>query len=447
VPSEPPRPGRPALRLCSPTVPSLLPVRVTRSRPSRLADLAFDLARQAGAEPLAAASTEPSFLLVHAPVDPAVRASLLAALHKRLPAPVRAFTPHEAAIWRRQQPATPIRGNLPTPEPDPDAELRRAAALQLDALPIALAARDHAAVAQIAAAHRALLERHAPPTRFPLIPPADAGLRARDAAALGVFHTALSPRMGSVPGDPPPASAPANPPTAALSPLLADLPAQTAGFDALYLHPGPAGRRHAWRLLGVVADDAPLHVAAALRERLTQHVGILRGVDHLPRLRHPVVLTRAALGALLRGRLFGHPTERLAFQQHRVLLRGEDVAVEHLLGAAHTRDDLRAEAAALLDETAALWGSGATAQDADELCFGSWPTLLALVRGTPPVDGSAARQALAASADPALARVGAADVGGWGSEAHTDRTRPTAFLRDWGPTLLRLQEATLEALA
>jgi hypothetical protein len=54
---------------------------------------------------------------------------------------------------------------------------------------------------------------------------------------------------------------------------------------------------------------------------------------------------------------------------------------------------------------------------------------------------------MSGSTDPALSRVGSAASGqGWGDPACVDLSRSRELLREWGPTLLRLQEATVEAM-
>jgi hypothetical protein len=161
----------------------------------------------------------------------------------------------------------------------------------------------------------------------------------------------------------------------------------------------------------------------------------------------PVVLTQGILRAMLRGRLFRRPLRRLSARLHRVVLLGSDPLASHLGGIDASDDDRRSEIGALLHVSSGAWRDS-TAIGAQDLVFGAWPAAL---HHAAHLDPHASQQGIletmARRTDPALARVGSVtNRGGWGDPFAADRGRPDAFLRDWGPALVRLQEVAVESL-
>ncbi len=326
---------------------------------------------------------------------------------------------------------------------------------------------DGVKMGRAAAAHlRDQLEALGSPVRFPPRPGPDAVPAGVLASALGAFSVVFGGEVAIDPGEPlrerdvaasPPARG-ADGIAALFDPLLLDVPRHFGeAVRALYLLPGPLGTRRSWQLVAVVADDAPVHAAAALPRRLRQHVamldaGAVRGA--CGGRAAPVVVTESALAGVVRRRLFGRPTRRLAIRRHRRLLLGTDVLATGdapaFAGPDHVRDDLAAELGSLVAATAACWTRGASGLATTELLFGAWPAVLHLIRtGDPLAPLAAAHEALASSADPAQARTGAAarKLGAaLGDPFAADLSRPKALLRDFGPTLVRLQDASFEAL-
>jgi hypothetical protein len=160
------------------------------------------------------------------------------------------------------------------------------------------------------------------------------------------------------------------------------------------------------------------------------------------------VVTESAIAGVVRRRLFARPLTRLSVRLHRTLLVGSDVLADALEGPDHVGDDLRSELASLVVATASSWTRGGSGLRTTETLFGAWPAVLHLLRGGSPTDPlAAAHQALEASADPVLARVGAAAPKlPLGDPLAADHARPTALLKDLGPALVHLQEAAFEAL-
>ena len=428
----------------------------------------LDRARSAGLEPLVlsrAGATSwagaPEYVVVHQPASPEARAVFLSGDG---PATL-ALTPREFDIWtasslgRATASGDPLWGDrLPVAEED-DVEgrrrrLRSASRLWWHAVPNALGRDGHGAEAE-ANALRAICERETLPSRFPPIPPPGADADTLHAATLGVVHATFAGEVAPDTGaqiDPDATAAPPRtlaPLLELLRPLVADLPRHVhADLLSLHLVPGPWGTRHAWQLLAVVADDAPLHGAAALRRRLDAHLGMI-GDGWRGTLSHgPVVLTRAALHGQLTRRLFHRPLRRLGLRLHASLLIGEDTIADGLRGADWTPLDLRAEIAALLTATGAAFRPGTTDVAMRDLLLGAWPALLHLCGGGSPLDSLASiHAALAGRTDPALARVGSVALKQpWGRPEAVDRGRATEGLRDWGPILVRMQEAALEVL-
>jgi len=410
----------------------------------------------------------PRFALVHEPAPPETRPAFYSAA-QGLPTAL-ALTPREWDVWsagvvgRPAVPgaASPLWGEpLPAAEED-DTEARRrrlrgASELWWWRLPAALA-RDGEGAGSVSAAIRDVCERETLPSRFPAVPPDAAGSDALCAATLGVVHATFAGEIATDAGEElaPDAVAERAPRGQAdtatlLQPLVADLPAHFAQeLVALYLAPGPWGTRHQQQLLAVVADDAPLHRAAALRRRLEAHLGMVARADWLgaARLPDPVVITSGALQGQLVRRLFRRPLRRLGFRLHARRLLGQDVIFDGLRGADWTALDLRAELAALLTATGAALRPGATDVQVRELVFGAWPALIHLCGGGSPLESLASvHAALARRTDPALARVGSMALKQpWGRPDGVDRGRARAVVGHWGPALVRLQEVALEVL-
>ena len=435
----------------------------------------LDRARTAGLDPLTLLAVPPSplqdaprYALVHQPAPPATRAAFYGVVGD-LPAAI-ALTPREWDIWtagiigRSAVPSAraPLFGeSLPAAEED-DTEARRrrlrgASGLWWWQLPDALA-RDGAGGPELAASIRSVCARETLPSRFPPIPAATASADAVCAAALGVVHATFAGEIAPDQGEElDPDAVSASPPRTRdaalrlLRPLLADLPGHArSDLLSLTLVPGPWGTRHQSQLLAIVADDAPLHRAAALRRRLESHLGMLPASDWpgASRLPGPVVISRAALHGMLTRRLFRRPLRRLGFRLHAVSLLGEDAVFDGLRGADWTPLDTRAELAAMLTETAAMFRPGATDVAFRDLLLGSWPALIHLCGGGSPLASLASvHAALAGRTDPALARVGSTALKQpWGRPEAADRGRASDALRQWGPALIRLQEAALEVL-
>ena len=434
----------------------------------------LDQAREAGLEPLSVLDVPPSamadaprFALVHEPAPPETRPAFYGAIGHLS---VLAITPREWDVWSCGVVGRPTvpgalapRWGQPLPAAEEDEtetrrrRLRGASELWWWQLPAALA-RDGQGASAHAAAIRDVCERETLPSRFPAVPTDAADSDAVCAATLGVVHATFAGEIAPDAGDEldpdavceqPPRTRAAT--VALLEPLLADLPIHFGHeLVALYLAPGPWGTRHQQQLLAVVADDAPLHRAAALRRRLEAHLGMLPPAHWLgaARLPAPVVITVGALQGQLTRRLFRRPLRRLAFRLHAHRLLGDDALFDGLRGADWTGLDLRAELAALITATGALFRPGATDIAARELLLGSWPALIHLCGGGSPLDSLAtAHAALAGRTDPALARVGSMALKHpWGRPDAADRGRAAGALGHWGPALLRLQEVALEVL-
>ncbi len=424
-------------------VPAATPIlrRLRRAVPaSARARLLERRARELGADVLAIGfpvQDSPWAVLVHAALPVEHQARLrdgLAAGGPVLTLDERAF-----AIWSRGTTASGFRfAERELPPPSPKSSLRRAAGLALDG--------------GSEAALRSLLEQVVSPRTFPPVPPSGSSRSVRAAAALGIAHAAFGAQVAVEPGTglPSEARAPEQRTRTALKQALAgplaDLGGPIRDELSLLLLPGPFGTRHAWRLLALVPDDAPLAEAARVPERLRAHLGLTTSTDGS--LRSPAVLTRAAYAGLLRNRLFPRPLQRLAIRLSAEALIGRDPSADALEGPDWTPDDAVVEAAALIEATAACWSPDARSVDLFDLALGAWPAVTALLRGGDPATCLAAlHEALAASPDPAFARVGTAPGRhSWGDALRPDLSRPTGTLASWGPTLLRMQEACLEAL-
>lgn len=424
----------------------------------------------------AAAGSDVGLVLIHAMTTPHQRTGLLQALSEELPAAtarVLALSESEWPLWRDTSglalplPGVASWGTLPAdgaPASAPqvrNAVLRRAAGVYVDDLPWRLSSgAPREEIAALCASLRDLLAEVAVPARFPPLPPSSASVQEQVAAAVGVFHAALGGESeGAAPG-PDSGEAAAFPPlrTAAaarqlVAPLLADLPRPIAAqLRALYLLPGPWGTRHRWRLCAVLPGDAPLLPAAGLRRHLQQHLRMLAARDRAALLGEDdriFVVTEDALAGLLTRRLFERPLFGLSIRAHRQLLLGEDVVGPLPLGGEKPSSvELRAEVARLIEETGSCWRAQPTSLVVRDLLFGAWPAVLHLARGGSPQDSLAAvHESLRSSTDSALSRVGSsASSQAWGDPSHVDLSRSRELLRQWGPCLLRLQEATLESL-
>lgn len=444
----------------------LLPVRIAASPLTRAAapfverlvervagtdaERAFEAARAADLAPISAfavptADGSLGLVLVHEPARPDVRAAFT---HPD----TLALSTREWEVWSAgpqgaQVDATaPLLGE-PLPTLQLDDELVRRHGLRR-ASHLYWSSGDPAAL-------RALCARAVSPSRFPPLPGSD-DPTAVAAASLGVVHATFAAEVAGDPGVAldPDAATPSHPQEPALdallAPLLADLPAHAdAEFDALLLLPGPLGTRHAWQLVAVVPDEAPLHRAALLRRRLTAHLGMLDRYGVAGALPSPpVVITRSALHGMLRRRLFLRPLRRLSIRLHGRVLRGDDVLLDGYAGADHTHQDLRQEAAALLDLTGRALRSELPVCAVQDLLFGAWPALLHLALGGSPLDPlEVAWTDLAGRSDGALSRVGSTAPGAaWGDPRCADRSRSDGFVKSWGPALVRLSEVTLEGL-
>ncbi len=445
------------------------------SLPSRLAELAFDLDLAPAVvahlqRPGIGPSVDAELLLVHLSSPPQLRARLLETLAANYAAPnqrVLALSEAEwsvchAALGLRLQEAgawgTPLGGAEVSEQAFRERLLRYCAGLYCDELHVRLAAASsREEVARVCSTLRDQLAEVAVPARFPDLPAEDASIDELFAGAVGVFHAAFSAEQS--PTELPTSSLAAQAARTAdaarrlMAPLLADL-SQSAveQLTSLYLSPGPFGTRHRWRLLAVVAGDAPLLEVAGLRRHLQQHLSMLDERSRLSLLggdAGPIVLTETALGGLMSGRLFPRPLSALALRAHRQLLVGEDVLARWAgSDSAPSAPDLRAEVASLVLETRSCWSADRGSLAVRDLLFGAWPSVLHVARGGDPSDSLASiHETLSGSTDPALSRVGsAASTQGWGDPSYVDLSRSRELLREWGPTLLRLQEATVEAV-
>lgn len=439
-------------------------------------------ASRAGVAPIAvlelprrtvASSAQPVLVLIHAKTTPEVRVGLLEALAEEFPVPgprVLALTELEWPLWKlASRWASPFAevaawGTLPSPGASASVEqarlgvLRRAAGLYLDELHLRLSLDAPAEeIAALGGTMRDLLAEVSVPARFPAVPAALATVEEQYAAAIGVFHAALGGESEGekLRGSEAEACSPLRTASAArklVAPLLADMSIPTvARMRALYLLPGPWGTRHQWRLVAVLPGDAPLLDAAALRRHLQQHLKMLpaRRRDAVFGERGaPLVVTEQALSGLLTRRVFARPLSCLSVLAHRQLLVGEDVVSQAGAGMQFSPEDLVAEVVALVEQTGACWTEDPGSLRVRDLLFGAWPAVLHLARGGSVSDSLALiHESLRSSTDPALSRVGsAASTQAWGDPSFVDLSRSKELLREWGPTLLRLQEATLEAL-
>ena len=424
-------------------------------------------ARAAGLEPLSVLLCEdrvgmptsaPTVLVVHRPGRAESRAQLAQSLAA---GGALALTPAEWSFFAagptglRFAATGPAWGDPVDPAPGGTsrrAALAEAARMYLRELPAA--GGDRVVTRTIAGRLRDDLALHGVPSRFPDVPPRSADPVDWLTASLGVFHavfageTLVDSGTGLEGSASPQRST--EPTRALLAPMIHDLPASFGDeMQALYLLPGPWGTRLSWQLMAVVRDDAPLHLAARLADRLRQHLAMVpvRTLGATPGSPGPVVLTVGAARGLVRRRLFDRPLRRLAVRLHRQTLVGDDVLADAVQGPDWTDGDLRAEVARLYEATAAAWRARTSAEVAD-LLFGAWPAVLFLARGGSPLEPLAAAHAdLARGSDRALARVGAAARGLQpGEPLAVDLTPPVRLLESWGASLLRLQEATTEAL-
>jgi hypothetical protein len=439
--------------------------------------------RANGLSPRSVLLREQATFIVAEPAPPERRAEAMVSLRRRFApilrnGPLLLLSPREWEIFAlgvagRRIAETPggdlpvsWGAPLPAPPPEPPVERRRRRIREalggfLEMCHGQAGACDPAASA---AAIRAILESESVPARFPPIPPSSASANEQHAALLGAVHATLGGEQAPDPGEPldlrrggdadPPASSlrSAAPLRALLRTLVLDLPRELRdALPSLLALPAAAGSEHGWRLLAVVADDAPLHEAARLHVRLRQHLALLdpratRGAGLLDA--GPWVLSSASLRALLVRRLSPRPLVRLAARLHSQILLGQDAVAAAALGPDFVPADLPVEASALLLASAACWGPAGSAAATRDLLFGAWPLLLHLARGGDPLAALPEVHAeLAARTDPALARVGStAARQPWGDPHTADRGRPGEFLRTWGPQLVRLQEVAVEAL-
>jgi hypothetical protein len=443
--------------------------------PGRLAELSLALSvapaasarleRQRGASPMPFGS-----LLIHASSPPQLRARLLEELAEEFSLPgeeVLALSEAEWPLCHSALGLLPLAdglwGNLPAVSPVPDhvardRVLRISAGLYLDDLPALLASvGNREQVSRLCTGLRDLLAEVAVPARFPEVPALDASVEELYAASIGVFHAALSGEQRSSDVEFDSVDSPPARTTGAahklLAPLLADISEPTlARLSSLYLVPGPFGTRHRWRLLAVVPGNAPLQAAAALRRNLQQHLSMLDERAYASVMdegRGPVVVTETALGALMGGGLFARPLSALSLRAHSQLLVGTDVLAEMpVRKGSSIQEDLHSEFAGLLLETHSCWLRDRGSLAVRDLLFGAWPSVLHLARGgSPSASLASIHEELRRSTDPALSRVGsAASSQGWGDPSCVDLSRSRELLREWGPTLLRLQEATMEAM-
>ncbi|MCO4770298.1 MAG: hypothetical protein KDA24_09735 [Deltaproteobacteria bacterium] len=407
----------------------------------------------------------PQWVLIHEPSPPDARARFYEIAAST---PSLAISTREWEVWSGgvvgHPSSAPVWGEaLPRVEDDEVEDrrraLRHAAELLWWELPRGMH-RDAPAGAAVRAAEsfRRVCERQTLPSRFPAIPPAGADSDAVFAATFGVAHATFAGEVTADDGprlDPearPESPAPHADALAALErTLLADLPRHIQHeMLALYLLPGPWGTLHAHQLVAVVADDSPLHRAAALRRRLSAHLGLVDRdllVGACADGTEPLVLSLATLHGQLRRRLWRRPLRRLALRLGARRLMGEDVIYDGLQGTDFVGTDLRAEVAALISVTGGVFRGGSAAQ-ARELIFGAWPRVIALAAGRSPLEPLDAVHAdLAGRTDRALSRVGsAARTQPWGDPVALDRGRAAPLLREWGPALIRLQEVALEVL-
>ncbi|MCP4869433.1 MAG: hypothetical protein GY898_12030 [Proteobacteria bacterium] len=445
-------------------VPAALPAVVRKAIRARfvLPGLASSLRRRAAEAGVAvkdvvlahpAGRAEPLAAVLIDPCPPEVRAAALAAVQVG-ERPVLVVTPREWAIVQRSAAGIGFEGA----DLEPRERLRACADRFLRQLPARLAAADLPGARAVATALRDELEQLGTPIHFPPVPGPAARAPELLTSTLGAFGAVFGGEAAVDPEAALPRSASAPAPRGLdrihglFEPLLADLPRHFATVvSGLYLAPGPWGTRRSWQLLAVVPDDAPLHVAAGLPRRLHQHLAMLDG-DAIRGacggLAAPAVVTESAMAGVLRRRLSARPLDRLGWRLHRDPLVGEDALHAAFEGPDHVRDDLRSELASLIVATASAWSRSGTGLRTTETMFGAWPAVLHLLRGGEPTDPlSAAHEVLVTSADPALARIGAAAAKlSLGDPWAADHGRPTALLRDLGPALVRLQDAAFEAL-
>jgi hypothetical protein len=414
---------------------------------------------QAGLRPLAVRLGADPVAVVE-PSAPELRATAIALTHKRFNLQFPVLTPAEFVLWGTGKSARSADwGELPTAPTDSSVRrtLRGASGLLWHELPSALGAIGRRPQAreqgvETALRIRQLLERVAPPSSFPALPGLDARARELQRTAMGAAHVAFSTHRLEEPGPsledgvPQAEARTAQSVRRLFQPLLADLGGPTReAIRSLSLLPGSVGTRHAWTLVALVDDDTPLHVAAAVRDALQGHLSMLAGVRTALAPRAPVVLTHGTLRSMLGGRLFRFPLRRLAMRLHRIVLIGDDPTLE-LPGLDASDDDRRGEVAALIGATARV--SGGRSVDVEDLIFGAWPAAIHhATYGDPTASQRQILNALSERTDPALSRVGsAAERRAWGDPAACDRGRPGPVLRDWGPTLVRLQEVAVESL-
>ena len=443
--------------------------------PHRLAELSLSLSlAPAAAARLERRSGTPRLpfdsLLIHASSPPQLRARFLEEVAEEFNSPGEQVLALSEAEWPLCYVALGLLprseglwGTLPPVEQAPshmsrDRILRASAGLYMDDLHVLLASvGNREEVSQLCTVLRDLLAEVAVPARFPELPPPDASVEELYAASIGVFHAALSgeQRCSDVPSHSvkSPAARTAGAAEKLLAPLLADISEPAlAQLSALYLVPGPFGTRHRWRLLAVVPGAAPLQAVAALRRNLQQHLSMLDSRAYASVMdegRAPIVVTETALEGLMGGRLFVRPLSALAFSAHSQLLAGTDVLAEMPAPTENSlQEDLHVEFSGLLLETRSCWLKDRGSLAVRDLLFGAWPSVLHLARGGAPSASLASiHEELSRSIDPALSRVGsAASSQGWGDPSCVDLSRSRELLREWGPTLLRLQEATMEAL-
>ncbi len=444
-----------------------------------LADAAWDC----GVEPIAVLAPQPRpglvvppLVLQHAPAPPESRAALFGSLQrvagKESAAPL-ALSPREWEILLAGEgglwgPGADVLWGTPLPLRSEGIDprrltLRAAAALIWDRLPRSLwRPVASSSLALESAALRTLLAPVSEPFRFPPIVSAEASPVDREAAVLGMVHVAFGahpPSQGETgPQAWPQAEAAQRGAAAGIRSLegwQADLPKRLPPWaQSLALVPGPWGSRRAFRILAVVDDEAPLREAALWAEHLRQLLGALdtRAASGVfggsPRL---LLLTEAALRGLLGSGLFAEPLQGAAMVLHSLPLAGRPLLGGGLAAATPlpSADDRVVEASALVMGTAGAWSSGATTLCVSDLLYGRWPALLDLCRGGGMQRSLAfVHEDLARRIDPAESRVGSTALRSpWWDSAEVDLGRPSALLRNWGPTLIRLQEACVEALS
>ena len=433
------------------------------------------LGRAAGAWPSA-----PALVVIHESAGPEVRARFLDQLAARglSGQGCLCLTPAEWGIWSRSSDSLgldlgrPLWGAPQRASASVDqsasriARLRTCSGLFWTAFHRALAAGG-ATVLSLGEELRDRLEQEVSPTTFPPRWLPDADLKVIHASVLGALHTTFA---GEVAVDPVPLCDEPMPgggqgdnlavpyrTVAAVeelvATLLADLPSHFIGSEvlALYLLPGPVGSRLSWSLVAVVPDSAALERCADLRFRLTQHLRLLdrRAAQAVFEGNGGVVVVPSgSVAGMLRRRLFSSPSRRVTVGRHRILLLGEDVLSEGLVGPETGVGDAAQDLACVIQELQSLWAKPSRACDVHDLFYGRLPALIHWARtGAIGAPLSVAHSLLAESVDPAQAFAGKeGQRETWCHPSTADLGRAKEFLRDRGPMVLRLQEVAVEAV-